>query len=68
MLQINAANNKQSFGVRRPFRFKDPRTESLFKYMFPKKEVDKINVRVINYEEKDQWIIKQKYDMAKNIK
>ncbi len=33
-----------------------------------KKEVDKINVRVINYEEKDQWIIKQKYDMAKNIK
>lgn len=32
-----------------------------------KKEVEKINVRVINYDEKDQWVIKQKYDMSKNI-
>lgn len=32
------------------------------------KFVEKINVRVINYGEKSQWTLKQKYDMSKNIK
>lgn len=31
-------------------------------------DVEKINVRVINYGEKSQWTLKQKYDMSKNIK
>ncbi len=29
---------------------------------------EKINVRVINYGEKSQWVLKQKYDMGKNVK
>ena len=32
------------------------------------KEVEKINVRVINFNEKSEWTLKQKYDMSKNIK
>ncbi len=32
------------------------------------KAVEKINVRVINFNEKSEWTLKQKYDMSKNIK
>lgn len=32
------------------------------------KSVEKINVRVINFNEKSEWTLKQKYDMSKNIK
>lgn len=32
------------------------------------KSVEKINVRVINYNEKNKWTLKQKYDMSTNIK
>lgn len=32
------------------------------------KAVEKINVRVINFGEKLEWTLKQKYDMSKNIK
>lgn len=32
------------------------------------KAVEKINVRVINFNEKSDWVLKQKYDMSKNIK
>ena len=32
------------------------------------KVVEKINVRVINFNEKSEWTLKQKYDMSKNIK
>lgn len=32
------------------------------------KSVEKINVRVINYNEKNKWVLKQKYDMSNNIK
>ncbi len=31
-------------------------------------EVEKVNVRVINYGEKSSWNLKHKYDMSKNIK
>lgn len=34
----------------------------------PAQEVEKVNVRVINYGEKNQWKLKHKYDMSKNIK
>lgn len=31
-------------------------------------EVEKVNVRVINYADKAKWSLRQKYDMSKNVK